>query len=102
MSNTPEIKLYNGPEALGGVYNKRCILTVFIHDYAFPPSSRIEVFPFIYMEGKPREPIPLQIFTHHTLELVRRLTDEELGKLVRLSLSKIDEEKNKIEKSSSK
>lgn len=76
---------------------KPCCMTVFIHDYAFPPSDRAEIFPFIYMEGKPKRPIPLQIYSNWTLDLIRGCSDEQIGKIVRQALNNLEEEKRKIE-----
>jgi hypothetical protein len=76
---------------------KPCCMTIFIHDYAVPQSDRIKMSPLVTISGKRKEPIPLQIYSNWTLELVRGLTDQQLGKLVRETLNKIDEEKSKIE-----
>jgi len=82
---------------IGHPFAKPCMMTIFMHDYATPPSSRNEVFPFVYMEGKSKTPIPLQIFNLVTMEMVRTCSDEQLGKIVRIVLNKLDGLKNKIE-----
>lgn len=79
-----------------GMFKQVC-MTVFFHDYVFPPSRRVEILPFISMEGKPKEPIPIQIFSVYTLDLVRTLTNEQLGILVRDTLNKLEDSKRKIE-----
>lgn len=75
---------------------KPCCMTVMFHDYAFPPSAKVDCL-FFTMEGKPKSPIPLQIYSNWTLQLVRGLSNEQIGRLVRETLNKLEEEKKKIE-----
>lgn len=88
---------YNGPElATRHPFAKPCMMTIFMHDYAHPASAKID-FLLLKMKGKPKEPMPLEIFTNWTMALVRTLTDEQLGKLIRKTLLALDDTKNKIE-----
>ena len=70
-------------------------MTIFIHDYAYP-ITKIPLF--IGYTEKPKDPVPLQMYSIFTLECVRGMKDEELGRMVREVLLKIDSEKQKIEK----
>lgn len=55
-----------------------CSMTVFFHDYA----NRL---------------IPIQIYSTWTLELIRGMTNEQIGKTVRDTLNKLEEAKSNIE-----
>lgn len=76
---------------------KKCSMTVFLHDYATPPSERFTILPFITMQGKSKEPVPVQIYSIWTLELIRTLSNEQIGKLVRETLNKLEDYKQQIE-----
>lgn len=76
---------------------KKCSMTVFFHDYAIPPAEKFTILPFITMQGSPKEPVPVQIYSVWTLEHVRTLSNEQIGQVVRETLNKLEEYKRQIE-----
>jgi len=81
---------------VGHPFAKPCMMTIFMHDYAQPPSSRQD-FLFFSMEGKPPRPVPLQIFQVITMGHVRTCSNEQLGQIVRDMLNKLEDSKRQIE-----
>lgn len=72
-------------------------LVIGIYDKAYPTTKIPTIIPFVNVE-KPKPPIPVCRYDCWTLEYIKGLTDAEIGRLVRLNLSSIEDEKKKIER----
>ena len=73
-------------------FAKHCCMTIFMHDLAFPPEPK-GLWPLNWNPPS----TPVQIYTNVSMDLVRTLSDVELGRIIRDTLTKVDEFKNKIE-----
>ena len=72
-------------------FAKSCCMTIFMHDLAFPKKPK-GLFP---LDWNPPS-TPIQIYTNVTMNLVRGLSDEALGKIIRETLEKVDNYKKQI------
>ena len=75
---------------------RQCSMTIYMHDIAFPVIKIPTLIPFFNIE-KNTSGQTVQMYQVITLECVRSVSDEMLGKMVRQLLTKVDEEKKKIE-----
>lgn len=74
---------------------KPCMMTIFLHDYAFPKPLNTGIFgigPSIR-----RRPQDLQLYGQVTIDFVRDSTPEKLGLFIKEMLSKIDKSKEILE-----
>jgi hypothetical protein len=76
-------------------FAKPCMLTIFMHDYAIPARKR-KLFPFISRKSQPL--IAVEKYSVWTMDFIRTLSDEGLGRLVKETLISLEESKAKIEK----
>jgi hypothetical protein len=74
---------------------KPCMMTIFMHDYAFPKPITTGIFgigPSIKLRSQ-----DLQLYGQLTIEFVRDSTPEQLGLFIKEMLSKIDKSKEILE-----
>lgn len=74
---------------------KPCMMTIFMHDYAI--RYELNKWSGLFRSEKRQRVQSVQIFNNVTLELVRGLSDEQIGKIVREVLTKLDQSKKQIE-----
>jgi hypothetical protein len=72
-----------------------CCMTILMNDYAYP-KEREYILPLLYIE-RPLSARQVSIYSHMTMETLRTLSNEEIGKFVRKLLDKLDEDKQRIE-----
>ena len=83
---------------IGQPYYKPCMMTVFMHDYATPSEDSGFFSRFLGdISASKRPPESVMIYNNVTIELLRELSDEQIGKIIRQQLNKLEEQKAKIE-----
>jgi hypothetical protein len=74
---------------------KPCMMTIFMHDYAFPPDIKTGLFGL--GASIKRRPKDLQIYQCLSMEFVKSATNEQLGSFVKELFNKIEQSKKEAE-----